>query len=172
VVKASNHSGGRGTRSASSAASNLRGARKRGNARGGARTFARTPGRGVARARTQTERPNRTRTFEAPEREPAAELVAPELTSQRKKQLRAEAHALEPLVHVGHAGVSPAVVAAVSRALRDHELIKVRLHEPEDKRGMAQTLANATHAALCGLIGHTVILFKPKPAPRRRAVEQ
>ncbi|HTU60841.1 MAG TPA: YhbY family RNA-binding protein, partial [Polyangiales bacterium] len=59
--------------------------------------------------------------------------------------------------------ISDAVVQAVSRALLDHELIKVRLHEPEDKQGMANELASATHAALCGLVGHTVILFRPKP---------
>lgn len=93
---------------------------------------------------------------------------APELTPQRRRQLRADAHALEPIVQVGHGGVSEAVVRAVSRALTDHELIKVRLHEPEDKQAMAQLLATETRAALCGLVGHTVILFRPKP--RQKAV--
>jgi RNA-binding protein len=99
------------------------------------------------------------------ESEPEQELsrVTPELTAKRKRELRADAHALEPLVHVGHGGVTEAIVRAVSRALRDHELIKVRLHEPEDKRGMADALATGTRAALCGLVGHTVILFRPKP---------
>ena len=82
--------------------------------------------------------------------------------------MRAQAHHLQPVVHVGHAGVQPSVVAAVSRALRDHGLIKVRLHEPEDKQGMAQALATQARAALCGLVGHTVILYRPKPAPRAR----
>jgi RNA-binding protein len=85
------------------------------------------------------------------------------LPAKRKRELRADAHALEPIVHVGHGGISEAIVQAVSRALLDHELIKVRLHEPEDKQGMANELADATHAVLCGLVGHTVILFRPKP---------
>jgi RNA-binding protein YhbY len=59
------------------------------------------------------------------------------------------------------------VLDAVRLALRDHELIKVRLHEPEDKRAMAQTLATETRSALCGLVGHTVILYKPRPNPHR-----
>jgi RNA-binding protein YhbY len=42
----------------------------------------------------------------------------------------------------------------------------VRLHEPEDKHAMADALANETHAALCGLVGHTVILYRPKPKPK------
>ena len=69
-------------------------------------------------------------------------------------------------MHVGHGGLSESVVRAVSRALNDHELIKVRLHEPEDKQGMAAELAEATHAALCGLVGHTVILYRAKPKKR------
>jgi RNA-binding protein len=88
---------------------------------------------------------------------------APTLTPQRRRQLRAQAHPLDPIVQVGHGGVSDAVVHAVSRALADHELIKVRLHEPEDKRTMAELLAQQTRSALCGLVGHTVILFRPKP---------
>ncbi|MET0387913.1 MAG: YhbY family RNA-binding protein [Polyangiales bacterium] len=88
---------------------------------------------------------------------------APKLLPREARELRAKAHALEPLVHVGHAGVTEAVALAVRAALRDHELIKVRLHEPEDKRGMATQLAEATRSALCGLVGHTVILYRPRP---------
>ena len=80
-----------------------------------------------------------------------------------RKQLRALAHALEPVVRVGQAGVTDGVVAAVSRALLDHELIKVRLYEPEDKAEMAVELASRCKATLCGLVGHTVILYKRHP---------
>lgn len=95
--------------------------------------------------------------------QPAMDKPAPVLSPQRRRQLRADAHALEPVVQVGHGGVSEAVVRAVGQALRDHELIKVRLHEPEDKQTMAEMLAQETRSALCGLVGHTVILFRPKP---------
>jgi RNA-binding protein len=82
------------------------------------------------------------------------------------KDFRAQAHHLEPLVQIGHQGLHEAAFTAVTQALRDHELIKVRLHEPEDKHTMAQALADATKSALCGLVGHTVILYKPKPRPK------
>jgi RNA-binding protein len=95
-----------------------------------------------------------------------AERPAPVLGAGELRELRAQAHALAPLVQVGHAGVSAEVLTAVSRALHDHELIKVRLHEPEDKRGMAEALAEGTRAALCGLVGHTVILYRPRPPQR------
>lgn len=91
----------------------------------------------------------------------AEKLPAPELDSAQRKRLRALAHHLTPLVQVGHAGVTDEIVAAVQRALFDHELIKVRLYEPEDKHGMAAELATRTKSGLCGLLGHTVILFRP-----------
>jgi len=89
------------------------------------------------------------------------------LTSKQRKQLRGLAHALHPLVHVGHEGVSEGVVAATDRALLDHELIKVRLHEPDDKHGHATDLATRCHATLCGLVGHTLILYRPHPETPR-----
>jgi RNA-binding protein len=90
-------------------------------------------------------------------------MDAPELTGRQRKHLRGLAHALEPVVHVGAAGVTEAVLHAVDGALAAHELVKVRLHEPEDKRGAADALARGTRSALCGVIGHVVILYRPHP---------
>ena len=94
-------------------------------------------------------------------------MQATTLPATQRKQLRALAHHLEPVVRVGHAGVTDAVVDATARALHDHELIKVRLYEPEDKKVMASELANRTSAVLCGLLGHTVILYKRHPKKPR-----
>lgn len=85
------------------------------------------------------------------------------LTAAQRRSLRALAHHLEPVVHVGHSGITEGVVAATAEALLAHELIKVRLHEPEDKQAMAEALASGAQAALCGLVGHTAILYRPHP---------
>jgi len=58
-------------------------------------------------------------------------------------------------------------VAATDAALADHELVKIRLHQPDDKKGAARRLAEATGAELCGLVGHTVILYRPRPEDPR-----
>jgi RNA-binding protein len=96
---------------------------------------------------------------------------APELTSKQRKVLRGHAHALEPTVLVGQAGVTEAVLRSVDEALTAHELIKVRLREPEDKKAAAHELSTRTHAALCGLVGHTVILYRPNPDDPRIALD-
>jgi RNA-binding protein len=91
----------------------------------------------------------------------------------QRRHLRAQAHALSPLVQVGEEGVSVGVVAAVDAALRDHELIKVRMHAPADKHALAQAIAERSGAELCGVVGHTVILFRRNPErPRVRIPER
>jgi RNA-binding protein len=94
-------------------------------------------------------------------------MTVPELHGFQRKHLRSLAHPLKPLVHVGDEGISPGVLCAVDQALLDHELVKVRLHEPAEKKATARELAESTDSALCGLVGHTVILYRPHPdAPR------
>jgi RNA-binding protein len=85
------------------------------------------------------------------------------IAAHQRRYLRGLAHPLRPLVQVGESGVTDAVVAAVDRALLDHELVKVRLQRPEDKRAAARRLAERTGSALCGLVGHTVILYRRHP---------
>jgi len=88
---------------------------------------------------------------------------APELAGYQRRALRALANPLRALIQVGDAGVTPSVVGAVDEALRTHELVKVRLRAPEDKKASAASLAAGTASALCGVVGHTVILYRPHP---------
>ena len=91
----------------------------------------------------------------------------PQLSGLQRRFLRARANPLRALVQAGDAGVSPGVLQAIDAALEDHELVKVRLRQPEDKKAQAEAIAKATSSALCGLVGHTVILYRPHPdAPR------
>ena len=92
------------------------------------------------------------------------------LTGQQRRWLRSRAHPIKPVVHVGEAGVSEAVIEATKKALADHELVKVRLHQPADKKATARHLAEAADAELCGLVGHTVILYRRHPEDPRLEV--
>jgi len=88
---------------------------------------------------------------------------APELASFQRKALRGLANPLRPIVHVGEAGISQAVLRAVDEALVRRELVKVRLHSPDDKWADARAIADASRAVLCGVVGHTVIVYRPHP---------
>ncbi len=86
-----------------------------------------------------------------------------ELASYQRKWLRSKAHSLNPVVLLGDSGLTSNVLDAIDAALLAHELIKVRLRKPEDKKAMAQSIADQSGAAMCGLVGHTVILYRPHP---------
>ena len=87
------------------------------------------------------------------------------LTSRQRAHLKARAHALEPLVQVGHAGVQDTVVAAVDTALTAHELIKVKINdaEREERVEIADALSERTGAAVVQRVGKIVVLWRPRP---------
>jgi RNA-binding protein len=87
------------------------------------------------------------------------------LTGQAARSLRALAHRLEPVVQIGKGGLTERVQQAVSRALLDHELIKVKLppDAPTDRKLLAARLASRTGSEAVQLIGRTLVLYKPHP---------
>ena len=91
--------------------------------------------------------------------------MATPLTSRERAALKARAHALEPLVHVGGAGVTDAVIAEAERALTAHELIKVKIAtDDRDARvEMGNEIAERTGAAIVHRVGKVVILWRASP---------
>jgi len=67
----------------------------------------------------------------------SARRAVPELTSAERKALRALAHHLDPVVTVGDAGLTPAVLADTGRALTAHGLIKIRVHGDDREQRLA-----------------------------------
>lgn len=94
------------------------------------------------------------------------------MESFQRAHLRGLAHGLKPIVMVGTSGVTPELLRATQVALHDHELIKVRLQRPTDKQGSAEALATGTDSVLCGMVGHTVILYRRNPDKPRITVPQ
>jgi RNA-binding protein len=83
------------------------------------------------------------------------------LTSKQRAYLRGLAHDLEPVVLIGHKGITAAVIAEASHALLAHELIKVRLAEGDE--GGEADLAEGTRAEVVARIGRVAILYKQHP---------
>ena len=96
---------------------------------------------------------------------------APTLTTRERAALKARAHALEPVVRVGRAGVTDAVVADIDRALETHELIKVKIGEGDRDARVARTATIAAHtgAAVVQSVGRILILWRPRPDEARSA---
>jgi RNA-binding protein len=85
------------------------------------------------------------------------------LTGKQRRALRAKGHHLEPVVTVGQSGVTQGVLSALTHALEDHELIKVKIHEgPETRHEAAAKMAEGSQAELVQLLGRTALLFKKR----------
>lgn len=90
---------------------------------------------------------------------------APVLTATERRDLRAQAHHLDPVVMIGEAGLTPAVLAEVDRALTHHQLIKIRvLGDDRDHRSrLMEALGNALGCAPVQMIGKLLIIWRPAP---------
>lgn len=88
------------------------------------------------------------------------------LTDNQKKHLRRLGHALNPVVQVGQHGLTPNVVAELIRALRDHELVKVRARVGgrEQRDAVLAELAVATGSELAFQIGNVGLFYKKNNA--------
>lgn len=90
----------------------------------------------------------------------------PESMSLTRKQLnflRGRAHALAPVVSVGNAGLSEAVMRETEIALAHHELIKIKLaSDDRDMRNrMCEQICQLTHAEMVQQIGKIVVVYRP-----------
>ncbi|MFM8331144.1 MAG: ribosome assembly RNA-binding protein YhbY [Candidatus Methylumidiphilus sp.] len=87
------------------------------------------------------------------------------MKSDLKKQLRAKAHTLKPVVITGQGGISAAVLNEINLALDHHELIKVRVNaaDREERKAMAEQIAAETGAELIQSIGHIITLYRLNP---------
>lgn len=79
--------------------------------------------------------------------------------------MRQQVHHLKPVVTLGQAGLSDAVLAEIELALDHHELIKVRISsaEREERDATVQAIADRTGADLIQRIGHVASYFRRNP---------
>jgi putative YhbY family RNA-binding protein len=101
------------------------------------------------------------------------------LTSTERRGLKAQAHHLHPVIMIGEAGATPAVLKEIDIALKSHELIKIRvLGDDRERRGrLGGEICAALGASPVQQIGKMLVLYrqrpeqpdeaKSKPAPRR-----
>jgi len=105
--------------------------------------------------------------------------LAKELTPAQRQLLKGRAHRLNPVVLVGGDGLTPGVLAEIERALKAHELIKIRAPglERDSRELLMGAVCSATGAAPVQHIGKVLVVYRerpeeapplPRPAPGRR----
>jgi RNA-binding protein len=102
-----------------------------------------------------------------------------ELNPAERRALRARAHHLNPIVMIGDAGLTAAVLREIDLALRSHELVKIRVlgDDRERRARLDGEICAALDASPVQQIGKMLVFYRPrppeepgagKPAPRRR----
>ncbi len=86
------------------------------------------------------------------------------LTPVERSALRAEAHALKPVVIIGEAGLTPAVIKEISGSLDSHGLIKVRVFgdDREMRNEIYENICTELQAHPVQHIGKLLVIYRPK----------
>ncbi|MBS0448437.1 MAG: YhbY family RNA-binding protein [Proteobacteria bacterium] len=98
-------------------------------------------------------------------------MTAIALTPAQRKEKRAEAHHLSPVVMIGADGLTPAVRAEADAALNAHGLIKVRVFSDDrtERDTLLAALADTLGAAPVQHIGKLLVLWRPLPPAEPKA---
>lgn len=83
------------------------------------------------------------------------------LTPNQLKSLRAQAHALKPVVMVGQQGLKHTIIEEINQALDFHELIKVKIAaDREEREQISRLIADQTKAQVVQQVGQITVLFR------------
>ena len=92
------------------------------------------------------------------------------LSASDKKQYRAIAHNLNPVIMIGDKGLTEGLMDELNRALNDHELIKIKIAigDRNIRSKIIEELVYKTGSELVQSIGKVAVLLKknPKPHPK------
>jgi RNA-binding protein len=89
----------------------------------------------------------------------------PMITDKQRRWLRQQVHHLKPVVTVGQAGLTEAVLAEIGVALDAHELIKIRISggDRAERDDVIREIAARTSADLISRIGNIGAFFRSNP---------
>jgi putative YhbY family RNA-binding protein len=87
------------------------------------------------------------------------------LNAAQRRELKARAHALNPVVMISDAGLTPSVLHEIDISLKSHELIKIRVFGDDRaaRAAMIDDINTKLDAALVQHIGKILVLYRPRP---------
>ncbi|GAB1344095.1 YhbY family RNA-binding protein [Gemmatimonas sp.] len=91
------------------------------------------------------------------------------MTGKERAGLRSEAHHLDVLVHIGHAGLTPALLQSLDDVLRTKMLVKVQVAKGGElsAKEAANDVALQMGAEVVQVIGRTFTIFRDNPELKR-----
>lgn len=89
-----------------------------------------------------------------------------QLSSAGRRELRARAHSLNPVVSIAENGLSDTVLKEIDASLEAHELIKIRVFgdSRDDRIAYLERICDELGAAAVQHIGKLLVVYRPKPA--------
>jgi RNA-binding protein len=86
------------------------------------------------------------------------------LTNAEKRDLKARAQRLEPVVKLGLAGASEPFLRSLDTALTQHGLVKIKFTAfKEEKHDLAPRIAEQTKSELVMQVGNVAVFYRAKP---------
>jgi RNA-binding protein len=84
------------------------------------------------------------------------------LPEKTRRELRARGHTLKPVVSIGNAGLTEAVLRELELSIEHHELMKVRIGgaEREQRRQMIAAICEQLGAELVQAVGHIALIYR------------
>lgn len=94
------------------------------------------------------------------------------LTSKQRAFLKAEAHTIKPIVHIGKNGLNDQIKTSIRKALSARELIKVTLLQNTDENihDVSAILENELCCETVLKIGRILILYKESPKKQNQKI--
>jgi putative YhbY family RNA-binding protein len=88
-----------------------------------------------------------------------------ELTPADRQTLRGRAHRLDPVVWIGADGLTAAVLTELERALKAHELIKIRVMggDGDTRERLLGEICAATDSSPVQHIGKVLVVYRERP---------
>ncbi len=92
------------------------------------------------------------------------------LSNALKKRFRAIGHNLTPVVIIAQKGITENIHDEIERALKDHELIKLKMvtANRSDKRALTESICSEFKAQCVQSIGHIILLYRAAKNPDPR----
>ena len=85
------------------------------------------------------------------------------LSNALKRDLKARAQRLDPVLRLGQGGASEAFLKSLDEALTQHELVKIKFMEfKEEKKTLAPEIAEKSGSALIMRVGNVAVYYRPR----------